>query len=177
MSHSATKKKSNSKRKPIRLPEDEAKIIFKTAYQQFRKKEYTDSLRTLDSVLGNVKEIENDKLNLLSLMWGIAGDSLASLKSVDDAVFAYRKSIELDTYSGCIMGYAWFVAKYEIRSELPFAYNCLLSYKEHLRSGSKRWQIFGFLFVLFTMPSICWDLNIRAFFVKNKLKKMVQKGL
>ncbi len=159
------------------LPENEAKIIFKTAYQQFRKKEYIDSLRTLEPVLSNVKEIENDKLNLLSLMWGIAGDSLASLKSADDAVFAYRKSIELDTYSGCVMGYAWLVAKYEIHSERPFAYTCLLSYKEHLRSGPKRWRIFGFLFALFTIPSIWWHLNIRPFFCENKLKKMVQKGL
>ena len=93
------------------MPQDEAKEIFKTAYQLFRKKEYLKALRTLAPVLENVREIENDKLNLLSLMWGIAGDALASLKSIDQAIVAYRRSIELNENSGCITGYAWVVSK------------------------------------------------------------------
>ncbi len=60
------------------ITENEAKKIFRSAYGQFKRKEYVECLKKLQPVLENNYKIENDHLNLLSLMWGIAGDSLVS---------------------------------------------------------------------------------------------------
>lgn len=155
------------------MPQDEAKEIFKTSYQLFRKKDHLKALRILDPVLENVTEIENDKLNLLSLMWGIAGDAMASLKSIDQAIVAYRKSIELNENSGCITGYAWIVSKYKIRSELPFAYEIFTNQQAEVKSGPWPWKIFA----LFVMPRTFGSEFICSIIIRHRLEKMMKGNL
>ena len=161
----------------VSMAENEAKKIFRSAYEHFRRKEYIECLNKLKPVLEKDCKVENDNFDLLSLMWGIAGDSLVSLKSIEDAIYSYRKSIELDQHSGCIFGYTWAVAKFDIINEAPFAYNCLISHKKHISSCPPQWRAFGKIFALLCMPSTWWAMTVRSVFVKRKLKKMIGKGL
>lgn len=154
------------------ISEEEAKKILRESYQLFVQKQYHNALSALNPIINGNIVISNDTLKLHSLMWGIAGDSFFALKDINKAVQAYRKSISLDKYSGCIYSYTSMVTKYNLIEEVAFAHETLTNYDMHLKNNPTIWKIFGNLFALFYMPATWWLFYIEMPIVRIRLNKM-----
>jgi tetratricopeptide (TPR) repeat protein len=161
----------DKREEPINLKEDEAKEIFRAAYQHFRKKEYKKTLDILDPFLSR-QWVDHSKINWLSLLWGVKGDAHNKLHELDMTLAAFHKSIELDAYSGCVVSYAYLVAKHHIVHEAINAEECLVRFKKHMKEGRRVWRAIAWFFTIFYMPGAWWDIHIVTPFVRKKLSRM-----
>jgi hypothetical protein len=147
--------------------------VLRIAYQQFKGGEPRAALDVLMPVLETEESASQPSL-VAATLWGLAGDCYFQLGEPEPGFHAYKRSIALTPYAGCLELFACQVAKHRRAEDAAFALRCLAVAREGSRKGFKEHP----LFVLW--HSLSWDLlflrYVRLPIVRWRLRRLAARS-
>jgi hypothetical protein len=142
------------------------------AYRQFRAGKPQATLDLLKPVVEK-DGAANRQSVMAGVLWGSVGDCYFKLDEPDKGFQAYRRSIELDSYTGCLPLFACQVAWHHRTEDAEEALRCLWVMRERDRAALRKHPVH------FVWQSLSWEMLyfrfVRLPLTRWRLQRLVNR--